>query len=190
MNKIDVFILAGGQSKRFKEDKTLFLLNGKSMIEYVVDAVSGFSKKIYVVSKDQKKYGFLKNVEVVIDLLDIQNPLNGLYTACSYAHEPFLLAGADMPFIKKELIHFLIKSHKKEVTLFEIRGFLEPLLGIYSPVIKDRVKYCLENDISSFQKMFSMMDVHILKEEDAKRFDDELLSFVNINTKEDIAKFI
>ncbi|GAB6078373.1 molybdenum cofactor guanylyltransferase [Hydrogenobaculum acidophilum] len=190
MNKIDIFILAGGQSKRFKEDKTLFVLHKKTMIEYVVDALIGFSEKIYILSKNPEKYSFLKGVKSVKDLSNVQSPLSGLYTACCYAKKPFLLVGADMPFIKKELIDFLIKSHKKEATIPEINGFLEPLLAIYDPSIKDRVKHSIENNLLSFQNLFNTLELNILKEEDLKFIDKNLISFTNINTKEDILKFI
>jgi len=190
VNNIDIFILAGGQSKRFKEDKTLFPLNGKLMIEHVIEALYSFSENIYIVSKNPEKYSFLKSVKSIRDLLDIQTPLSGLYSACCYTDKPFLLVGADMPFIKKEVVEFLIKSHKKQITIFKINGFLEPLLAVYEPIIKDRVRYCIENNILSFQNMIDTLDLNILKEDDAKRLDKDLSSFININTKEDVANFI
>jgi len=190
VNNIDVFILAGGQSKRFKEDKTLFVLHKKTMIEHVADALFGFSENIYIVSKNPEKYSFIKNAISIKDIIDIQNPLSGLYTACTYTEKPFLIVGADMPFIQKELIEYMLKSHKKEATVFKIKGFFEPLLAIYSPSAKDKIKYCIENNKASFQQLLNMLDLNILTEEQAKKIDKELKSFVNINTKEDISKFI
>lgn len=58
---IDVFILAGGQSKRFKGDKTLFIFDNKPMIEHVFETLYSFSKNIYIVSKNPEKYLFIKN---------------------------------------------------------------------------------------------------------------------------------
>ncbi|MGC9144411.1 molybdenum cofactor guanylyltransferase [Hydrogenobaculum sp.] len=187
---IDIFILAGGQSKRFKEDKTLFLLNDKPMVEHVFEILYSFSKNIYIVSKNPEKYSFIKNAISIKDIIDIQNPLSGLYTACAYTEKPFLIVGADMPFIQKELIEYMLKSHKKEATVFKIKGFFEPLLAIYSPSTKDKIKYCIENNKGSFQQLLNMLDLNILTEEQAKKIDKELKSFININTKEDIPTFI
>jgi Molybdopterin-guanine dinucleotide biosynthesis protein A len=186
---IDVFILAGGQSKRFKEDKTLFLLNDKPMIEHVVDKFYGFSKNIYIVSKNPEKYLFIKNAKSIKDILDIQNPLSGLYTACFYTEKPFLLVGADMPFIKKDLVEYMIRNHKKEATIFKINGFFEPLLAIYDPLVKDKIKQSIENQRASFQKLIINLDVNILTEEQARSVDKDLISFSNINTKEDVKRF-
>lgn len=188
MSKNKAFILAGGKSKRFGEDKTLYLLNGKSMITHCIKNVCSVSEDIYIVSKDISKYSHLKNVKVVEDMLDIQTPLSGIYTACFHAQEPFLVIGADMPFIKKEILYYLVKHHKKQATLFEIDGFFEPLLAIYSPSIKDTIKSCIDENILSVNGVLKKLDLNVLSKSLAISLDKNLSSFYNINTKEDIKK--
>jgi len=190
VNDINIFILAGGQSKRFKEDKTLFVFDQKPMIEHVVDKFYGFSESIYIVSKNPEKYLFIKNAKSVKDIIDIQNPLSGLYTACTYTKKPFLAVGADMPFIKKELVEYMISKHQKDATVFEINGFLEPLLAIYEPSIKTKLEAFIEDENISLQKAINNLNLNILTEEEARLIDKNLESFININTKEQMIKFI
>ncbi len=186
LDKIDVFILAGGQSKRFKEDKTLFFIENKPMIMHVVDKVFESANNLYIVSKDTGKYNFIKSAKTIKDITNYQTPLSGIYTACFHTDKPFLIIGADMPFIKKELISYLIKNHKNQATLFKINGFLEPLFGVYEPAIKDKIKINLDKNIFSINALLKELELNIISEEEALRIDKMLLSFCNINTKDDL----
>lgn len=186
MNKINTFILAGGNSTRFKEDKTLYNILGKPMIEYCIRNVYGFSENIYIVAKNIEKYKHIKGVKVIQDIYQTQTPLSGIYTACCYSNNPFLIVGADMPFVQKSILDFLIKSHKTQATIFEIDGFLEPLLSIYDPNIKDIIKYHLDNNMLSVNRLLNKLELNIIKEPIAKILDKYLISFFNINTKEDL----
>ena len=47
INKISSFILSGGKSKRFGQDKSLFKFNGKPLIEHVFDVLNSVFKLKY-----------------------------------------------------------------------------------------------------------------------------------------------
>lgn len=158
------------------------------MIEYCIKNVFGFSEEIYIVAKNIEKYNHIKDVKLIKDLYQTQTPLSGIYTACCYSEKPFLIVGADMPFVQKNILDFLIKSHKNQATVFEINGFLEPLLSIYEPSIKDIIKYHLDKDVLSVNRVLKKLRLNIIKEDIAKILDKDLISFYNINTKEDLEK--
>lgn len=58
---MNVFILAGGKSSRFREDKTLFKIKDKALIEITIDQVKKFSKNIIIVAKNIKKIRVFKS---------------------------------------------------------------------------------------------------------------------------------
>jgi len=82
MNKLSkipatAFILIGGKSKRFGSLKWQTTLNGKTILERIWDACDGIGNR-YVIGKkkpDSISYPFIK------DELEINAPINGLYTA-------------------------------------------------------------------------------------------------------------
>ncbi len=51
---MECYILAGGKSKRFGEDKTLFNLLGKPMISHAVERAVLVCKKVYVMCKEKQ----------------------------------------------------------------------------------------------------------------------------------------
>jgi Molybdopterin-guanine dinucleotide biosynthesis protein A len=98
---MDVFILAGGQSKRFKEDKTLFLLNDKPMIEHVFETLYSFSKNIYIVSKNPEKYLFIKKCKINKRHIRYSKPAKwSLYSVFLYRKTVFV-SGSRYAFYKK-----------------------------------------------------------------------------------------
>lgn len=91
-----------------------------------------------------------------------------------------------MPFIKKELMCLLKKSHKKgSITVASTKDF-EPLLGIYSPTIKDLIITLLENKNFSVRELFKKFPTNKILEEELRKVDKNLESFININKKEDL----
>ncbi len=127
----------------------------------------------------------------------MQIPLIGLYSALKELNDlgfkkAFALS-CDSPFINKKVLNYLIDCSKK----FECcipqwdNGFLEPLCTIY-PIkkaliaIKENLKfmdYKLTNLVNS-----SWNTNYISIEKCLRPHDDKLLSFININTLEDIEK--
>ncbi len=183
---MNVFILAGGKSSRFKEDKTLFKIKDKALIEITIEKVRKFSKNITIVAKDIKKYEFLK-VNLAEDIPPYFTPLSGIYTSAFYSKKDFFVVGADMPFIKKELMCLLKKSHKKGFITVAFTKDFEPLLGIYPPSVKDLIISLLENKNFSVRELFKSFNVNKILEEDLRKVDENLESFININKKEDLA---
>ena len=83
--KRSAIVLAGGFSRRFKQDKGLLALGGKPLILHIIDRISSVVDEIFVVvnSKNQEKSytNFLQSkVKVVVDKCETQSPLVGALT--------------------------------------------------------------------------------------------------------------
>ena len=116
---IECYILAGGQSRRFGEDKTLFPLKSKPCIQWVVEQAKSVCDRVFIVAKEPQKYSFMKGVELLKDILQEQFALAGLYTALSHTdQDKVVVLSADMPLIKGELISLIWERSKDKITLF------------------------------------------------------------------------
>ncbi len=130
---MDVIILAGGESKRFGNDKLLALVDGRPTIERVGREVGG---TIVSTSEERcKVYSSLSGLPCVIDPpLSCKGPSRGLY----YLKKAFV--AGDMPWIKYEVLERLEsfrKLYDADVALpLHVGGFVESLVG----VVKDGSK--------------------------------------------------
>ncbi|MCX8076698.1 MAG: molybdenum cofactor guanylyltransferase [Aquificaceae bacterium] len=184
---IEGFVLAGGQSRRFGEDKLLYVLGKKRLIEYPVDVLKSFCHRVCVVAKDMEKFAFLDNVELLQDILDKQSALSGLYTAIKNAKgERCLVVAGDMPFLEKNLLKRLVESSEKKLTLFRMGGRLQPMPGVYYKDLLTELEEYLKVSDERFVNFVESMRGKELTEELAREVDPELLSFFNVNTKEDV----
>ncbi len=85
MIKATSFILIGGKSERFGSPKWKATISGQSVLDRIWNSCDSFEKR-YVIGKekpDSISYPFIK------DELDIQAPINGLYTAFNNAKTDF-----------------------------------------------------------------------------------------------------
>ncbi len=180
---MECFILAGGKSRRFGEDKLLYKLNGKRTIEHVIEAVKKVCKEVYIVAKEKEKFKEM-DVPVILDEFEEYASLIGIYTALKHAKGNALIISGDMPLIKPSVLKKLMELHEKEITIFKDKERIYPFPGIYSKsllnILEERIK----------RKDFRIMD--FILNAPVKFIDTDILesheldSFINMNTKEDL----
>ncbi|MEN3034543.1 MAG: molybdenum cofactor guanylyltransferase [Aquificaceae bacterium] len=180
---MQAFIAAGGLSSRFGEDKTLYNLCGKPIIKWVIDALEGFD--ITILCKDPKKFESFKGVKVYKDLISTHVAMAGLYSALYYASgERILFLSADAPFIKREILNVLIENASALACVFDIDG-LQPMPGVYHTALLPEVERRICKGNYSLRALLKSVECRVLTKECAGRRDSGLISFFNINTKQD-----
>ena len=108
---ISAFILIGGKSERFGSEKWRAIINGKSVLDRIWDACMHFEERV-VIGKEKPK-NFKK--PFICDQLEIQAPINGLYTAIQYSqHDWIQLVSCDLPLIEAEVFQMLWNSNAQE----------------------------------------------------------------------------
>jgi len=178
---ITVILLAGGKSSRMGQDKGLMLLNGKPMIEYIIEIAQQISTEIIIVANNDSYLKF--NLPVFKDEFLDKGPLAGIYTGLKNTKtEKNLILSCDVPYIQKELIEFLISnSEKNEITISLFQDKLHPLIGIYAksclPVILEQIKL---NEL----KVASLFEKIKTKLLNVNEFDSS--NFRNINKESDL----
>ena len=108
---ISAFILIGGKSERFGSEKWRANINGKSVLDRIWDACMHFEERV-VIGKEKPK-NFKK--PFICDQLEIQAPINGLYTAIQYSqHDWIQLVSCDLPLIEADVFQMLWNSNTQE----------------------------------------------------------------------------
>ncbi|MDQ7082134.1 MAG: molybdenum cofactor guanylyltransferase [Aquificota bacterium] len=128
---MECFILAGGQSRRFGEDKILFRIGSRRTVEYVIETARKVCDRVALVVKERERFRDI-GVEVLEDLLPDRTPLAGILTALKSAEgSRALILGGDMPLIKEEVLRLLMEEFRQPVTLFRTNRKLQTLVGVY-----------------------------------------------------------
>lgn len=186
-NEITAIILAGGQSSRMGTDKGLVILNGKPLVEYVIDIVKKITPNIFIVTSNPgyERLGYT----CVPDIKKGMGPLAGILTGLIHSStRKNLLLGCDTPFITKELISFLVSKLSDEaVQLTTYRQKAEPLCSVYDKSCISRFSECIEKGRLKITDAVKETDHRLVDlDNEAWMTGNE---FVNINSEEELAKY-
>lgn len=177
---MNAFVLAGGKNERFGSNKALARLGAETMIEKIIDEISPFFNKIFIISKNPKEYEFLK-FDVKQDIFPDCGPLGGIHTGLvlSKSFKSFFIA-CDMPEVDNELLKkMIIESADYDVIVPKNGKNYEPLFAIYS-------KNCIKPVEQQIKKgNFKVSDFYNL----VKVKEIPSGKIVNINTQEELKEY-
>ncbi len=180
--EIEVFILAGGKSKRMGTDKGLVNFKGIPMILHILKILNKLNLKTSIISNNQEYLKFGK--PLFQDLIPDKGPLGGLFTALDYAQSPLvLLLACDMPSINEEGIKSLMElSEPGKVTVATDSKQISPLFACYPVSLKDEVKETILADELKMQdfvlkQSYKLLDLSALSNTSV---------LMNLNTQEEL----
>lgn len=185
---LTAIILAGGKSSRMGTDKGLLLVNGKPMIEYLIDLFNAFQIETIIISNNPVYNQF--NVPVYEDLIKDKGPLAGIYTGLSNVEtEKNIIVSCDVPGITMKIIDLLIGVSLGEFpTIISYKGKKHPLIGVYPKSIKDKLRDDIDNDRLKVMSSIEEIGVNIIELEHFN-IKDVALKLRNINTKGELKFF-
>ena len=172
------YILIGGESKRFGSPKWQATINGRSILDRIWGACNGFENR-YVIGKekpDSISYPFIK------DELDIQAPINGLYTAFNNAKTDWiLLLSCDLPLIAKSVFETLWGSKTENISAIipKANGITQVTCGFYHKRMVPILENEIQNGNYSLFKLVEKLNPYYIN------FGNNQ-SFLNMNTKKDM----
>ena len=185
-------ILAGGQSSRMGKDKLFLELNNKKLVEYTIDKVKKYLKKVIIITNQDNEFFSKNNLITVKDCIEGQlGPLVGILTAMKWAKENLKKCSwiatfpCDTPFFPESIIkNFIEESEKKESLILSAssHGRKHNIFGLWSLDLYDKLKDDLIN--KKVRKVQDWTEKNKIKnlEFEFKDYDP----FFNINTKEDL----
>jgi molybdenum cofactor guanylyltransferase len=196
-NKLSAAILAGGQSRRMGQDKALLDIDGRALIEYVLDATRQVADETMIIASERPEYEQF-GVRIVPDKYPQSGSLGGIYTAVSEAsNDRCLVLACDMPFVNVDLLRFmaehdvdydvLVPALSPERSTQGGEETLETLHAIYRKSCMSAIERQLQAGVYKVIGFFSEVNVEKLPEEVVLQHDPQLLSFFNANTPEEFA---
>lgn len=181
MEQGTAIILAGGKSSRMGEDKGLMLIDGKSMIEYILKTVSQFTNQIIIIANDEayEKFGY----PIYKDLVYDKGPIAGIVTGLknSKTDKNWILS-CDSPFIEVKLLQkLMIESKGFDAVVSVHNNKIHPLIAVYSQSALIRFQ---ENLALNRLKILDTLDALKVNYLELDNFNQS--NFKNLNSKSDL----
>ncbi len=183
------YILAGGYSRRFGEDKTLFKVFDKPLVLEVYEKVSPFFET-FVITKNPERYKKLNLPTLEDEFKNLQSPLVGIYTGLKHSEDTFnLFLSADLPLLDIHYLEF-VKNFPFEDKFLGYVPVLEGkkhyTCGVYSkkllPLLEEAIKRG-NLSVRQFEHLF-----HFWGEKELLSHGVDRYTCFNLNTKRDLER--
>lgn len=186
VSPVTIVILAGGLGTRIGGNKGLQILNGKSLVAWVYEAVKYNQAEVLINANAlQDEYRQLGCRVIKDHVPDLPGPLAGLQAALNSARTEYVMTvPCDTPFLPKELMQRLIaalNANNLEAAVVKTAGFRHPTVALYKKSVLPKLDAYLA---SGKRKVNDWLDSLHLSEVEFENAGD----FENINTQEDLAR--
>lgn len=135
---ISAVIQAGGRSQRMGGDKGVVALQGRPLVEHLLERLEPLADEVVLITNQPRTYRYL-NVPLASDSRPYQGAAFGLMTALQAAKYPrVILAAVDMPLVSPALYALLLDELNDGDLAAAIpvwQGFWQPFHGVYAPAI-------------------------------------------------------
>jgi len=184
----NAIVLAGGRSSRFGTDKAFVKVGGSTIVESLLFILRPLFPKVIVVTNHPEKYQAFP-VQIVEDRIKGLGPLVGIYSGllASDSERNFVVA-CDMPLLNPRLIRYLASIPKGDVVVPMIKDKLEPLHAIYSKSCLSAIANQIASGDYKIQNFFDKVAACYVGENEIRKYDPSLTSFLNINLQKDLKK--
>lgn len=188
--KASGIILAGGKNLRLGTSKALVSIDGKTIIERIVERLAPITDElIIVVSNARHDLPPLPQTKIVPDVYPGKGPLGGIYTGLSACRNEFAITVAcDMPFLNASLFrHMLELAPSYDAVVPQTKESLfEPLHAVYGRTCLAVIKRRLETADISLRSFLAEIKIRYIDDEECRRYDPNLTSFFNMNRPADL----
>lgn len=189
-NPFTVAINAGGQSRRMGRDKALVELDGRPMLEHVIERVSGLGQaQTLLVSNDHAAHTRF-GLPMVSDSLPDCGSLGGIYTALMHSQcDHTLVVACDMPFLNPTLLRHMLALCEGgyDVIVPRVEGYPQGLHAVYSQACAAPIRGQIEAGRLKVIGFYDQVRVRYLDEDEWRPLDPTGRALNNINTPEELA---
>lgn len=194
-------------------DKAWIQVGGRSLIEWVIDALRPICPEILIVTSNPAPFAGL-SCDLVGDVYPGKGSLGGMYSGLLAArNESAIVVACDMPFLNSRLLeHMVSLSNGYDVVIPNMPGpfvpglephaltgrakangptakdsDLHPLHAVYSKRCVGFIKCHFEKDDLRMIGFHADVNVRLVERHEVEQFDPARLSLFNVNTPADLA---
>ncbi len=189
MSAFTVAVLAGGASRRMGANKSLVELEGKPLVQHVLEHVRPLNAPILLVTNQFDLYRRFQ-VSMVADVLPGKGSLGGIYSALTHSTSAFTLCVAcDMPFLNANLLTYLLSLRTGfDAVVPMLDGQPQGLHAVYHRRCAKPIRELIDRNELRISGIFDHLRVRLVGEQAIRNHDPELRSFTNLNTPEELAR--
>ena len=128
-------VLVGGWSRRMGRPKQLVEIGGVTMIEHIVEALSGVVDEIVLLGGGPVPAS-LEGLERMADADGCRGPMAGILGAQRARPDAcWVVTPCDLPLLRRAAVRWLLQKRRPGTwtVLPSLDGFVEPLLALYEP---------------------------------------------------------
>ncbi|WP_386056910.1 molybdenum cofactor guanylyltransferase [Thalassobacillus hwangdonensis] len=179
-------ILAGGQSSRMGRNKAFLELEGKPVIEHVIDKMRACTDDLILITNDPEEYDHL-GIQTACDVFPHQGPLAGIHAGMKNKEaEGYVVTACDTPYISVSIYQLLKASLvDNDIVIPTYAGRSHPLSGVYRRNLAQEIECLMEEGKRSMKALYE--EGHTVYMDDFNGIDTEEvdLHFFNMNHPED-----
>jgi molybdopterin-guanine dinucleotide biosynthesis protein A len=188
---VSAAILAGGKNLRMgRKNKALLEIEGQSFLERTVSRLRPLFRQIMIIGQDEDGYSGL-GLPVFPDLRPGEGSLGGLLTALRHsdARKTFCIA-CDMPYLQPAVVAYLLEEAVEgwDIVIPRLPEGLEPLCAVYSVNLATRIEGLLDRGEKRIRTILEGSRTRYVDANELRPLDPRLLTFVNINTPDDLRR--
>lgn len=184
-------VLAGGRSTRMGQDKASLVLDGRTLLQWVVDAVSAVASEVVVVGAPGRGLPAVvspRMLRTVADSVEGQGPLAGIIAGLEATERAVaVVVGCDQPFMRPALLaHLAELARTNAAAVPVVDGRPQPL----GSAIRRETLPALRTAFDGGQRaarIIAELDGAVLVPPEVWRvFDPDGRSFAGVNTPEEL----
>lgn len=192
MNRSIGAVLAGGRGRRMGGDKASLEVGGRTLVRRAVDALAQAGlEAVLVLRADQAVPAEAGSDPVLRDQVADAGPLAGLHAVLDWLTEDWtLVVACDQPFLTPELLRGLTEQPRERADAVVGRTLerREPLPGLYRRTCLPVVERMLARGDRDLKALLNSIRLHEVSVEMLRGWDPELLSYVNVNTPDELER--
>lgn len=186
-------ILAGGKSSRMGFDKQLLHIRERRLMDNLINKLKVVFDEIIIVTNKPEYYTGLAH-KITQDQIIESGPLGGIHAGLLISSSQYAyVIACDMPNINLEYISYMkeiLKYNDKLACVSLLGEWIEPFNGFYYRNLISSIESFLNSNQRAIHRYLKDKDIHCIKEEVARKFSPDWDMFFNINTRDDLNRFL
>lgn len=183
-------ILAGGKSTRMGFDKQFLKIDKRRLMHSIINKLNKEFDEIIIVTNKPEHYIGLSH-KITKDILKEKGPLGGIHAGLNIASSKYsLVIACDMPNINMDYIRYMKGRMGEHGCTTEFMEWIEPFCSYYSKEIIGDIEKYLSGKKRNIHDLLKGLNFSYIKESVARNYSPSWDMFLNLNTKEDLDKYL